>query len=89
MDVSIRYLDLDTISWFLYESETHFLKWSQGVKKDNNKNSFGICIQYIDCYVDDLGEVDDLLFVEKKMPKTDTLDALDNAMTTILTTNNL
>ena len=26
---------------------------------------------------------------EEKMPKTDTLDALDNAMTTILTTNKL
>ena len=27
--------------------------------------------------------------LQKKMPKTDTLDALDNAMTTILTTNKL
>ena len=44
------------------------MKWSQSVKKDNNKNLFGICILYIDCYVDDLGEVDemdDLGFAEK------------------------
>ena len=30
-----------------------------------------------------------LVYFVKKMPKTDTLDALDNAMTTILTTNKL
>ena len=50
------------------ESETYFLKWSQSVKKDNNKNLFGMYILYIDCYVDDLGEVDemdDLGFAEK------------------------
>ena len=34
-------------------------------------------------------KLDQIHRLEKKMPKTDTLDALDNAMTTILTTNKL
>ena len=42
------------------------MKWAQSVKKDTNKNLFGICILYIDCYVDDFGEMDDLGFAEKK-----------------------